>query len=39
MADHGVTADFFVDVGQLAERLRQAARAAGQSCSLVSAPL
>jgi phosphatidylserine/phosphatidylglycerophosphate/cardiolipin synthase-like enzyme len=39
MADHGVTADFFVDVGQLAERLRQAARGAGQSWPLVSAPL
>lgn len=39
MADHGVTADFFVDVGQLAERLRQAARAAGQSWSVASTPL
>jgi phosphatidylserine/phosphatidylglycerophosphate/cardiolipin synthase-like enzyme len=39
MADHGVTADLFVDVGQLAERLRQAARGAGQSWPLVSAPL
>ncbi len=39
MVDHGVTADFFVDVGQLAERLRQAARGAGQSWSLLSAPL
>jgi phospholipase D-like protein len=39
MADHGATADFFVDVGQLAERLRQAARGAGMSWPLVSAPL
>ncbi len=39
MADHGVTADFFVDVGQLEQRLRQAAQKAGQSWSLVSAPL
>lgn len=39
MVTHGVTADFFVDVGQLAERLRQAARGAGQSWSLMAAPL
>jgi phosphatidylserine/phosphatidylglycerophosphate/cardiolipin synthase-like enzyme len=39
MADHGVTADFFVDVGQLAERLRQAAISAGHSWPLLSAPL
>lgn len=39
MAEHGVTADLFVDVGQLAERLRQAVKAAGQSWTLVSAPL
>ena len=39
MADHGVTADFFVDVGQLAERLRQAASSAGLSWPLLSAPL
>lgn len=39
MAAHGVTADFFVDVGQLAERLRQAAISAGHSWSLMSAPL
>ena len=39
MAAHGVTADFFVDVDQLAARLSAAARAAGQSWALVSAPL
>jgi phosphatidylserine/phosphatidylglycerophosphate/cardiolipin synthase-like enzyme len=39
MAEHGVTADFFVDVDQLAERLRQAARSAGHSWASVSAPL
>ena len=39
MADHGATADFFVDVGQLAERLPQAARSAGLNWSLLSAPL
>lgn len=39
MVEHGVTATFFVDVGQLAARLRQAAKAAGQSWGLVSAPL
>ncbi|MBK9260673.1 MAG: hypothetical protein IPM54_12730 [Polyangiaceae bacterium] len=30
MAQHGVTADFFVDAGQLLERLRQTAKQAGQ---------
>jgi hypothetical protein len=39
MADHGATADLFVDVGQLEERLRQAARHDGQSWALLSAPL
>ncbi|WP_165373276.1 phospholipase D-like domain-containing protein [Sorangium cellulosum] len=39
MADHGVTVELFVDVGQLAERLRHAVKGAGQSWSLVSAPL
>ncbi|XXT25293.1 phospholipase D-like domain-containing protein [Sorangium sp. So ce429] len=39
MADHGVTADLFVDVEQLAKRLEQAAKGAGQSWPLVSAPL
>ncbi|WP_437329968.1 phospholipase D-like domain-containing protein [Sorangium sp. So ce381] len=39
MVDHGVTADLFVDVDQLAKRLEQAARGAGQSWPLVSAPL
>lgn len=39
MAEHGVTADFFVDVGQLEMRLKQAAKAAGQSWALISAPL
>jgi phosphatidylserine/phosphatidylglycerophosphate/cardiolipin synthase-like enzyme len=39
MADHGVTATLFVDVGQLAERLRQAAKSKGMSWSLVSGPL
>lgn len=39
MAEHGASADFFVDVGQLEARLRQAAKAAGQSWALVSAPM
>lgn len=39
MADHGVTAELFVDVGQLAERLRWAARSAGQDWSVLSMPL
>lgn len=39
MADHGVTAELFVDVGQLAARLRHAVKSAGQSWSLVSAPI
>lgn len=39
MAEHGVTADFFVDVGQLEARLRQAAKSAGQSFSRISAPI
>lgn len=39
MVERGVTADLFVDVGQLAERLKQAAKSAGQSWSLVSAPI
>ncbi|WP_437650368.1 phospholipase D-like domain-containing protein [Sorangium sp. So ce362] len=39
MADHGVTAELFVDVDQLAKRLEQEAKGAGQSWPLVSAPL
>lgn len=39
MAERQVTADLFVDVGQLAERLRQTAKGAGLNWSLVSAPL
>lgn len=39
MVDHGTTADFFVDVGQLAERLKHAAKSVGQNWALVSAPL
>ncbi|MFO0590338.1 MAG: DISARM system phospholipase D-like protein DrmC [Polyangiaceae bacterium] len=39
MRDHGVTADFFVDVGQLAKRLMQTAKSKGQSWSMVSAPM
>lgn len=39
MAEHGATADFFVDVDQLTARLRQAAKAAGQSWSALSAPI
>jgi phosphatidylserine/phosphatidylglycerophosphate/cardiolipin synthase-like enzyme len=39
MVEHGVTADFFVDVDQLTARLQAAARALGQSWSVVSAPL
>lgn len=39
MAEREVTADLFVDVGQLAERLRQAARGAGMDWSHLSAPL
>lgn len=37
MANHGVTAEFFVDVGQLAERLRQTAKQTGQHGSALSA--
>lgn len=39
MVDHGVTADLFVDAGQLEERLRQAARGVGKSWSILAAPL
>lgn len=39
MVDHGVTADFFVDVGQLSQRLEQAAKASGRRWSLLSSPL
>ncbi|WP_437983190.1 phospholipase D-like domain-containing protein [Sorangium sp. So ce117] len=39
MANHGVTVDAFIDVDQLAERLRRAAKGAGQSWPLISAPL
>ncbi|HEX4334348.1 MAG TPA: phospholipase D-like domain-containing protein [Polyangiaceae bacterium] len=39
MADHGVTADFFVDVHQVIERLKPAARTAGLDWALLSMPL
>lgn len=39
MVDHGVTADFFVDIQQLLERLKGAAHATGKSWPLLSAPL
>lgn len=39
MRDRDVTADFFVDVRQLVERLRDAARAEGRDWGLLSAPL
>jgi phosphatidylserine/phosphatidylglycerophosphate/cardiolipin synthase-like enzyme len=39
MAEHGATADFFVDVSQLEERLKSAAKAAGLVWASVSAPL
>ena len=39
MVDHGVTATLFVDVGQLAERLRQAARGKGLNWPAMSAGL
>lgn len=37
MLKHAVTAEFFVDVGQLAERLRQTAKQTGQDWSSLSA--
>lgn len=39
MKDHGVTADFFVDVRQMIERLRSASKALGHDWGLLSAPL
>lgn len=39
MAERGVTADFFVDVGQLAERLKHTAKRERLSWPLLSAPL
>lgn len=36
MLEHGVTAEFFVDVGQLAERLRQTAKQTGQDWFVLS---
>jgi phosphatidylserine/phosphatidylglycerophosphate/cardiolipin synthase-like enzyme len=39
MATHGVSADFFVDIQQLVERLRPAARAASLDWALLSCPL
>lgn len=39
MVAHGVTADFFVDIHQLVERLKGAARAAGLNWGLLSTPL
>ena len=39
MLHHGVTAQFFVDVGQLAERLRQTARQSGQNWAALSAKM
>lgn len=39
MRDRGVTADLFVDVNQLEERLKQTARSSGRDWGLLSAPL
>lgn len=39
MVDHGVTVDLFVDVDQLAKRLQHAAKSAGKSWALMSAPI
>ena len=39
MLEHGVTADFFVDIGQLAERLRQTAKQMGQNWSVMAAKM
>lgn len=39
MVEHGVTAEFFVDVGQMSERLRQAVKQTGQSWQSLSAKI
>jgi hypothetical protein len=39
MAEHGVSAQFFMDISQLTERLKQAAKQSGRDWGLMSSPL